>query len=96
MHSYRYLKIARFVVLGLSSAAFGQQRNSPSHPSTAEGELTVTTTVVASVGVVIDENGQPRVIVANAPDPADNASSVQVFEQKEKIHHRDAQKPTKN
>lgn len=76
MHPGRYIKIALLAALVVSAAA--QQRSSPSRPGVAEGELTVTATVVASVGVVIDENGQPRLIVANAPDPADNVSVLHI------------------
>ncbi len=43
----------------------------------AQGNLTVTVTVVASVGVVIGPDGEQRLIVANAADPADNVSRLQ-------------------
>lgn len=78
MHSGWHMKIGLFAALVCCSAG-AQQRNSPSRPGAAEGELTVTATVVASVGIVIDENGKPRVIVANAPDPADNASALHLL-----------------
>jgi hypothetical protein len=48
----------------------------PDRPGTAQGQLTVTLTVVSSVGVVMDASGQPKLIVANAPDPADNVSAL--------------------
>lgn len=78
MHSCCHMKIALFAALACCSAQ-AQQRNSLSRPGAAEGKLTVTATVVASVGIVIDENGKPRVIVANAPDPADNASALYIL-----------------
>ena len=40
------------------------------------GTLTVTATVVTSVAVVMDGNGNPRVIVANPSDRNDNVSYV--------------------
>jgi hypothetical protein len=43
----------------------------------AQGNLTVTVTVVASVGVVIGPDGEQRLIVANAADPSDNVSRLQ-------------------
>ena len=42
-----------------------------------EGRLTVTATVVSSVGLVVLPNGEQRIIVANAADPKDNASKLQ-------------------
>jgi hypothetical protein len=61
-----------------SSRAQAQPRAAAQRPgaASAQGELTVTLTVVASVGIVIDAGGQPRLIVANAADPADNVSSL--------------------
>lgn len=43
----------------------------------AQGSLTVTATVVSSVGLVIGPDGEQRLIVANAADPADNVSFLQ-------------------
>ena len=40
------------------------------------GTLTVTATVVTSVAVVMDHNGNPRVVVANPVDPRDNVSYI--------------------
>jgi hypothetical protein len=40
------------------------------------GELTVTATIVASVGVQFGPDGIPTLIVANAPDPKDNISQL--------------------
>lgn len=78
MHSGWHTKMALFAALVCCSAQ-AQQRNSLSRPGATEGELTVTAAVVASAGIVIDKNGQPRVIVANAPDPADNASALYIL-----------------
>ncbi|HLZ00007.1 MAG TPA: hypothetical protein VKT33_13180 [Candidatus Angelobacter sp.] len=41
-----------------------------------QGQLTVTATVVASVGLVTGPDGIQRIVVANSPDPADNASRL--------------------
>lgn len=57
---------------GLSGHA---QQAGPAHASgagTAQGQLTVTATVVSSVGVVIGPDGEAQVIVANAADRAEN------------------------
>ena len=43
----------------------------------AQGNLAVTATVVASVGIVIGPDGEQRLIVANAADPSDNVSRLQ-------------------
>jgi hypothetical protein len=40
------------------------------------GELTVTATIVASVGLQFGPDGSPTLIVANAPDPKDNISQL--------------------
>ena len=42
----------------------------------SRGELSVTATVVASVGVEISSDGTPVVIAANSPDPRDNVSRL--------------------
>ncbi|HEY2392482.1 MAG TPA: hypothetical protein VGK22_15005 [Candidatus Angelobacter sp.] len=43
----------------------------------AEGHLTVTATVVSSVGLVVGPDGEQRLVVANAVDPRDNVSRLQ-------------------
>jgi hypothetical protein len=43
----------------------------------AEGRLTVTATVVSSVGLVVGPDGEQRMIVANAADQKDNVSRLQ-------------------
>jgi len=42
-----------------------------------EGRLTVTATVVSSVGLVVGPDGEQRLVVANAVDPRDNVSRLQ-------------------
>jgi hypothetical protein len=76
--------IAQLTLLGVltyGSNVAAQQRNiasSPaSAPSCAQGQLTVTLTVVASAGIVFDSNGEPKLMVANAASPADNVSWLQ-------------------
>jgi len=64
-------------VLACSLAAFAQQPSSPRAGGSAEGRLTVTLTVVSSVGLVVGSNGEQRMIVANAVDPKDNVSRLQ-------------------
>ncbi len=72
--------ILSFLLLACSISAFGQRKSTPFAPivatsaGSATGTLTVTATVVTSVGVIIDQDGQQRIVIANAPDSADNVS----------------------
>jgi hypothetical protein len=69
-----------FLLLAGSTLAFGQRKNTASAAmiaspgNSASGTLTVTCIVATSVGVVTGEDGQQRIVIANAPDPADNVS----------------------
>jgi hypothetical protein len=49
----------------------------PVTKGSAEGTLTVTATVVSSVGLVVGPDGEQRMVVANAADPRDNVSTLQ-------------------
>ena len=69
--------IALTAGLTCSLAAFAQQPASPRAGGSAEGRLTVTMTVVSSVGLVVGPDGEQRMIVANAVDPKDNVSRLQ-------------------
>ncbi|MGC2697912.1 MAG: hypothetical protein WA738_19165 [Candidatus Angelobacter sp.] len=42
----------------------------------SRGDLSVTATVVASVGLEIGPDGKQRLVVANASDPRDNVSRL--------------------
>ena len=42
----------------------------------AQGQLTVSATVITSVSIVTGPDGQQRLIIANAADPADNVSHL--------------------
>jgi hypothetical protein len=53
----------------------GMLRVGPS--SAAQGTLTVTATIVSSVGLVIGPDGEQRLMIANATDPSDNVSRLQ-------------------
>jgi hypothetical protein len=75
---------AAFSMIVLSVCASAQKAPSFVHSGPAQGELTVTITVVASVGIIMDEQGQPKVIVANAADRRDNVS----FLEAESHYHR--------
>jgi len=63
---------ARVISLSLCGVIFGAV---PLAAQPARGELTVTAVVQTSVALV-NTNGQWTLIVANAPDPADNLSSL--------------------
>lgn len=78
--------------------AFTQQPIFSSARSGAEGRLTVTATVVSSVGLVMGPDGEQRIIVANAVDPRDNVSrlqSVQMAQMAQAAGLSEHQKPTK-
>jgi len=67
------------VILG-SQLSFGQHTNAAPNVAgagRAQGSLTVTLTLVSSVGLVTGPDGQQRVVVANAARPTDNVSSLQ-------------------
>jgi hypothetical protein len=78
--------IFRVVPVGLllcSLPTSGQQLHSSPGPARAgvaggaEGSLTVTLTVVSSVGLVVGPYGEQRLVVANAADPRDNVSRLE-------------------
>src|SRR5689334_15294190 len=68
------------LLLASATLACGQRKNTAPAPmmasagNSASGTLTVTCIVATSVGVVTDENGESRIVIANAPDRADNVS----------------------
>ena len=64
-------------VLLWQAKANAQQVAAPGTHDGAQGTLTVSATVVASVGVVIGPDGEQRLFIANAADPADNISRLQ-------------------
>ncbi|HEY2497503.1 MAG TPA: hypothetical protein VGK24_10565 [Candidatus Angelobacter sp.] len=69
--------LAGFLLL-VSPGAFAQQpKGTMQSGRSAEGTLTVTATVMASVGLVAGPDGEQRMIVANAADPRDNVSTLQ-------------------
>src|SRR6266852_9673430 len=79
---FRRSSLAALTVLLLcASSGFAQQGFSyqPSvvHTPSAQGSLTVTATVAASVGVVIGPDGEQKLVFANAADPSDNVSQLQ-------------------
>ncbi|HLW53095.1 MAG TPA: hypothetical protein VKW06_09650 [Candidatus Angelobacter sp.] len=67
------------VVLAYCAPGSAQRTNiaSLAHGASAQGQLTVTLTVVASTGIVIDAAGEPRLIMANAAAEGDNVSRLQ-------------------
>ncbi|MGC2697021.1 MAG: hypothetical protein WA738_14650 [Candidatus Angelobacter sp.] len=68
--------VAGILLLGIN--AFAQQvfASAGAKPS-AQGQLTVTATVVSSVGLIVGPDGVQRMIFANAADPRDNVSQLQ-------------------
>ena len=47
-----------------------------SRAGSAQGTLTVTMTVVTSTGVMMEPDGEPQIVAANAVDPKDNVSHL--------------------
>ncbi len=83
-------KIIKFALLLAICSAFasGQAKSVAPTPivaarsGQAAGTLTVTATVITSVGMILGPDGQQRIAVANAPDSADNVSRfVMLIEQ---------------
>jgi hypothetical protein len=80
----RKATIVLFLGLTCCAMAAAQTRGiaakqGPLHGNSAQGQLTVEVTVVASVGLVAGPDGVLRLVVANAPDAADNVSSLRSF-----------------
>ena len=67
------------LVLFSSNFARSQTLLMPDGHSSAQGQLTVTATVVCSASVVWDEKGTPQIMLANCPDPADNVSQLRMI-----------------
>jgi len=65
------------LVVGLAVLSAQAQQHGPPAAGSAQGTLSVSVRVVTSVGLVIDPNGEPQIVVANATDPRDNVSSLQ-------------------
>ena len=65
------------IAVSCSSRGWAQLAAAPNlqAPASAQGRLTVTATVVSSVGVVLGQDGQPTLIVANAASPGDVLSA---------------------
>ena len=70
-------RILLAAILGCALHSLAQQPSGPRAIGSAEGHLTVTLTVVSSVGLVVGPDGEQRLIVANAADPKDNVSRLQ-------------------
>jgi len=70
---WRLRSILMLVLVVLASDLLGQQRRATAAGAKgeAQGSLQVMLTVQSSVGIVMDKDGQPQVIVANAPDVRD-------------------------
>ncbi|HZD93146.1 MAG TPA: hypothetical protein VE133_02770, partial [Candidatus Sulfotelmatobacter sp.] len=52
------------------------QQMSPRARPSAQGTLTVTATIVSSVGLVTGPDGEQHLFLANSPDPADNVARL--------------------
>jgi hypothetical protein len=71
------------VILGFRALGQAQLIERASHPAMlqqtgpVEGTLTVTATVVSSVGILLGPNGERTIVVANAPDGIWNIAQPQ-------------------
>ena len=75
---FKVAAVPAFIVLGACSA-LAQRGNAVADLADsrrAQGSLTVTLTVVSSVGLVTGPDGQQRVVVANAVAASDNVSGL--------------------
>jgi hypothetical protein len=78
MDQGRFLfRVLAAAVLLCGGQTFAQQMNFSSARGGAEGRLTVTATVISSVGLVVGPDGEQRMIISNAYDPKDNVSRLQ-------------------
>ncbi|MGZ4898218.1 MAG: hypothetical protein ACXV8X_01045 [Candidatus Angelobacter sp.] len=68
--SWRSVFVSILVFLSISAGAQSNGKGS------AEGTLTVTATLVASANLIIEPDGKQKIVIANAPDPRDNVSSL--------------------
>ena len=85
----RIIKYVLLLAIGSTLASGQQQSAVPIHMAAAsggraDGTLTVTATVVTSVGVILGPGGQQEIVVANAPDSADNVSHFVILKEQEK------------
>ena len=70
--------LAGILVFPCMQASSQQPAFLPGAAHGAQGQLTVMATVVSSVGLVTGPDGEQRMIAANAADPADNVSRLQM------------------
>jgi hypothetical protein len=68
---------ASFVLFCLNASSQQSNMAVSGANASAHGTLTVTLTVVSSVGMVVGPDGEQRIVLANAVDPADNVSRLQ-------------------
>ena len=80
--------VLRVIAAGIAFCclpASGQNRAvSLTSGGASEGRLSVSAAVVTSVGLVIEPDGEQRIVIANAADPKDNVSRL----------HSDLSKPS--
>jgi hypothetical protein len=69
--------VAGFLLSYLPLAYAQQSMPLASAVGGAHGTLTVTASVVGSVGLVTGRDGEQRIVIANAADAADNVSRLQ-------------------
>lgn len=93
----RFRKLSRIVPVGIllcgMPSSSQQVRSGPAKG--AEGTLTVTATVVASVGLTTGPDGEPKLIYANSADPRDNVSHLDAIAVKLTPVVAQPEKPTK-
>ncbi|HXB22655.1 MAG TPA: hypothetical protein VNV88_14810 [Candidatus Solibacter sp.] len=86
------IALVTFVLFASGSLALAQSGSRISgqagmHGGTsASGTLSVTATVVTSVGVIIGPDGEPKLVVANATDAADNFSQLRPVSDHNELH----------
>jgi hypothetical protein len=68
----------KLVVVGFA-LQFGLLGSAAARNESAQGNLTVTAVVQASVAVVIDAQGNPKVVLFNGAASADNVSTLAII-----------------
>lgn len=86
------IALITFVLIASGSLALAQSTSPVAGKAgmrggtSASGTLSVTAIVVTSVGVIIGPDGEPKLVVANATDAADNFSQLRPVSDHNELH----------
>jgi hypothetical protein len=93
----RVRNMAAVLVILWSCLASGQSAGQmpATQGRSTQGQLTVTVTVVASVGLVTGPDGIQRIVMANSSDPADNVSRLSPIVLSNSVSDKQSSKKTR-